>query len=483
MRKRKVDALIILFLFVGGLLVLLRALSPIRGNAAEADPVFLPLICQSPPNLFPANSWIQNYWINQTNIPAYFNGMELTNDEDIMLTGYVQTGFGNDNGTLAKVTQDGNLVWLKQITGTRATRFSKIAIAQDGGYWVAGRINTGEPYLYYPWLVRFNSAGNILWQKMFSSFGVATFADIYSTSDGGLLAVIQDQVMRANIVKLDSNGNISWAREISPTGNLMSAIESPDGAYILAGTSYKLIQYPDYQELDGLWVAKLNTDGSTMWQKYYSQVQNVRQLIQKPFGIVARDGGYTVGVHVLMYPAKHSLWVLHLDSTGGVAWQKSFANTGNQYSDMTVTQDNGVVLVGANSYFPWILKLTNSGSIAWQRVYLNTSPPNTPSVAGISEMNTGELILAGNGKYYAENPGLLLMRMSNQGVVESCYSLGDSEITRSQPQMVTESATNFAGSRPLTVENTYYSTMDLTMGSAFVCPEIPDLACSSHYYP
>lgn len=76
------------------------------------------------------------------------------------------------------------------------------------------------------------------------------------------------------IVKTDNSGNILWQNDLGGTftetfGELK---QTPDGGYILVGTSSSGITGDKSETNIGgfdIWVIKLNSTGSIVWQKYH----------------------------------------------------------------------------------------------------------------------------------------------------------------------------------------------------------------------
>ena len=70
------------------------------------------------------------------------------------------------------------------------------------------------------------------------------------------------------------------------------------------------------------------------------------------------------------------LWILKLDRSGNVVWQKTYGGEKNDYaSSIRQTTDKGYIVAGCTYSFGaggsdlWILKLDRSGNVVWQKTY------------------------------------------------------------------------------------------------------------------
>ncbi|MGR3311050.1 MAG: hypothetical protein ACUZ77_09760, partial [Candidatus Brocadiales bacterium] len=104
-----------------------------------------------------------------------------------------------------------------------------------------------------------------------------------------------------------------------------------DGGYIIAGWTSSF-GAGDYD----FWVLKLRQDGIIEWQKTYGGdnwegARSIQQTI---------DGGYIVGGTTRSSGAgNYDFWVLKLDSSGNIQWQKTYGG-GNSEGIRSIQQTN-----------------------------------------------------------------------------------------------------------------------------------------------
>ena len=135
-----------------------------------------------------------------------FNSVIQTSDGGYVATGYsdslatgeiTDTNNGGSDGLLVKFDSDGNRVWNQVFGESDGDRFNSVIETSDGGYVAAGYTdasatgeitdtnNGGVDGL----LVKFDSGGKLLWNRVFDGLGNDNFKSVIQTSDGGYVAV------------------------------------------------------------------------------------------------------------------------------------------------------------------------------------------------------------------------------------------------------------------------------------------------------
>jgi PKD repeat protein len=109
------------------------------------------------------------------------------------------------------------------------------------------------------------------------------------------------------------------------------------------------------------------------------------------------DGGFILAGDTESFGAGgQDFWLVKLDSSGGIVWQKTFGTTGGDVGELEQTSDGGFILGlwisaagGGGSPFT-LVKLTEAGAISWQKTY-GTADDTFSSVMAI----TGGYLLEG----------------------------------------------------------------------------------------
>lgn len=270
--------------------------------------------------------------------------------------------------------------WAYTFGGTENDSISMVSQTSDGGYVVAGETNSFGPGYSNGWIIRLAGNGSVMWQKAYGS-GSESIRSIAQTTDGGYVVAGSTNSSGAVngdvwVIKLDTGGNTAWQKRYGGTGSefARSIRQTQDGGYIVAGqTSSFGAGWVD------MWIFKLDNTGNLVWQKTYGGLD-----YDEAYSIEqTADGGYIVAGRTSSFgaPASHYAWVLKLDESGNTAWQKRYGGTG--YTSMrSVRQvpDGGYVIAGVTDSFGgenelWVLKINSSGGIQWQKRYPGLSLP------------------------------------------------------------------------------------------------------------
>lgn len=262
--------------------------------------------------------------------------------------------------------------------------FAYIAPTSDGGLiaggysysnasWEKTENRVGGTYNSDYWIVKLDKAGQIQWDKTIGGTGGDALQCLQQTSDGGyILGGYSSSNISGNktensrgqsdywVVKLDSSGNIQWDKTIG--GNnvewLFSLQQTTDKGYILSGHSYSGKSGEKTEDNLGevdYWVVKLDSTGSIQWDKTlggdgYEQLPSVVQT---------SDGGYLVGgtsfSNVSGQKTENSrggddYWIVKLDGSGNVLWDKTIGGNRTDFLyAVQQTADGGYILGGASS--------------------------------------------------------------------------------------------------------------------------------------
>lgn len=152
-------------------------------------------------------------------------------------------------------------------------------------------------------------AQEIEWQNTIGGNSTDYLKSISQISDGGYILgghsssnISGDKTQNSNgvsdywVIKLNAAGDIQWQNTIGGSGvdKLYSILKTPDGGYILGGSSNSNISGDKTEDSDGdydYWIIKLDTSGNIQWQNTIggSGEDQVTSIIYSSFG------GYLVG--------------------------------------------------------------------------------------------------------------------------------------------------------------------------------------------
>lgn len=206
--------------------------------------------------------------------------------------------------------------------------------------------------------------------------------------------------------------HIQWQKTYGSSGNdeALCIAKTMDGGYIVSGIA--ALADGDITEHHGgeldYWITKLNASGGLQWQKSFggSGLEFARSIRQ------TTDGGYIVAGetnssdgNVTLNHGSYDAWILKLDTSGNIQWQKSFGGTGPEgiYS-IVQTHDDGYVFTGYTGssdgdvtsqhggHDGWIVKLNSTGNLQWQKT---TGGSNWDELRCVKNTADNGLIFAG----------------------------------------------------------------------------------------
>jgi uncharacterized delta-60 repeat protein len=288
--------------------------------------------------------------------------------------------------------------WAKTYGGKGDDQAESIVQTSDGGYIVAGKTYSFGASGFYFWILKLDPAGSVAWQKMCGGGSDEEAYSVQQTSDGGYIVAGSGNSFNISnggdvwVLKLDSAGGVTWQKTYGGTGSdiAYSIRQTSDGGYIAAGTSW--LSGPATNDA---MVLKLNSTGGLTWMKTYGgTAHDYAYSVQQ-----TSDGGYVVAGYTFVGINNYQAWVLKLNSAGGVTWQKTYNGTGdNRAQSIQQTSDGGYILAGFTSSFGvsgsdiWVLKLNSTGDVTWQKTYGGNGYEDAYSVQQTSD---GGYIVAG----------------------------------------------------------------------------------------
>jgi len=188
---------------------------------------------------------------------------------------------------VVKLNSLGEIEWQRALGGTYNDYAFSIQQTADGGFILAGasRSNDGDVSGNHGasdyWVVKLNSAGEILWQKSLGGSHHDFAFSIQQTSDGGFIVAGESKSNDGDVsgnhgswdywlVKLNSAGAPVWQRALGGNDDdyAYSTQQTSDGGFIVAGVSWSNDgDVSENHAWDDYWVVKLNSAGNIVWQR------------------------------------------------------------------------------------------------------------------------------------------------------------------------------------------------------------------------
>ncbi len=181
---------------------------------------------------------------------------------------------GNDSSYIAKFDDIGNLIWIvnffPNIPNSRIAYINE----SDNGLLIAG-VHNYEPdsVTQYSFVSKIDTAGNMIWSKIFDDLDNSTVIDIKSMESGDILVNLAfmdgPQNIKTRLYKLDQSGNIIWSNDYGISGpwlnSIFSTLELSDSSLICYGG----ISDPDGADFERSWLIKLDANGNIITDTIY----------------------------------------------------------------------------------------------------------------------------------------------------------------------------------------------------------------------
>ena len=326
-------------------------------------------------------------------------------------------------GSLNSFAQIPTIQWQHSYGDSGDEEGYSIKAISEEGYIVAGYTDSNSGIVVNNngnrdlWIFELDSIGNLLWNSCYGGLGTEKGFSITKSIDKGFVAVGyagSNTGMVAGchggldfwVVKTDSLGIFQWQKCIGGISieQAHCIIATVDSGYLVTGTTDSYGNGGD-----DMWVVKLDQVGNIEWSRALggSDYEQGNACVQKAngnyliSGAAASINGDVTGNHSSTTDA----WVVELNDTGGIVWNKCYggSNLDNSYG-IELTDDGGFLLsaftrssdgdvsqlLGVEDF--WLVKCNSIGTIEWEKTY---GGAYHESPRAIARRSNGEIVMAG----------------------------------------------------------------------------------------
>ncbi len=313
----------------------------------------------------------------------------LQNKQGYLLIGQSNSNIGGDKTGpkygkidfwVVQIRPDGSKIWDRTYGGSGDDVPFSAVLTEDDGCVILGHsdspddgtktsLNRGKLDL---WLIKIDKNGVLLWDKDYGGSENDEYPanTLVKTTDGGFLIGCGSSSGKSPdksensygskdfwIIKVDRNGAKQWDKTYGGNSleELFSIATTPDGGYLLGGTSYSSPSGNKKSAAFGngdYWVIKISATGDIIWEKTFggSGPDNLTFMYQNQTGY-SLIGGVSASV-----PSGNKTdtlhggldwWFCYLDKEGVKVWDKTIGGRGNDTPQAWVlTPDKGYVIGG-----------------------------------------------------------------------------------------------------------------------------------------
>jgi len=348
--------------------------------------------------------------------------VQQTNDGGYILSGYTRSyGASGHNIWLIKTNYSGNELWNKTFGGASDDEGESVQQTTDGGYIIVGWTKSYGAGMKDVWLIKTDSSGNELWNKIFGGSSDDGGTSVQQTTDGGYILAgytssFGSGSVDAWLIKTDSAGNQQWSQ---PLGGLSSdgawcVQQTTDGGYILTGWTYS----SGPGSLGNVWLVKTNGSGNQQWSKAFGGNDVDRGYYVQQ----TTDGGYIITGYTDSFGAGlYDVLLIKTDSSGNEQWTKTFGGTGRDYGNcVDQTFDGGYIIAGytlsygAGGDDVWVIKTNSAGDKEWDETYGGVYSDVAYSIQQTTD--TGYIVTGHTLSYGAGVHDVWLIKLEGTGI-------------------------------------------------------------------
>ncbi|MCH8903443.1 MAG: hypothetical protein IIA45_05965 [Bacteroidetes bacterium] len=210
------------------------------------------------------------------NVTDNGDGIYPTHDGGYIITSS-QTSYtvGSNDISLLKIDGSGNLKWTKTYGASSADHPGKIRRTSDSGFFIVGNTLSFGLGSRVAFLIRIDSLGNKLWHKVYNGGQDEGLMTLELTLDGGVIMLGSTKSGGAGnwdmfLIKADSAGNVLWAKSYGGSGidRGIRIITEPNGDYTIAGHSESV-----GNGSRDLILMRIDSVGTAIWTRAYGTSQ------------------------------------------------------------------------------------------------------------------------------------------------------------------------------------------------------------------
>jgi len=274
--------------------------------------------------------------------------------------------------------QPPDTLWTSSFGGDHTDLSASVLQTPDGSFVFAGSTDSNGTTSLDAWLVKVDSAGDLVWSSVFGGSGDEAAYSVQETSDGGFIMAGYTTSYGSGgydswLVKTDAGGAYQWDATFGGAGLDLAytVTQLPDGGYALAG-------YTASSGAGGYDIHLVRTDGSggLIWEEFYGGSQDD---IAYSLAHTA-DGGYIItGYTSSQGPGPYNLWLLKTDSTGTMEWNKVLGGSEGEIGrEVRQTADGGYIITGYTGTWGaglsdlWLVRTDNAGTVIWDSYFGGT---------------------------------------------------------------------------------------------------------------
>jgi len=362
------------------------------------------------------------YKLYHYNGDAHGYCVRQTADGGFIVAGYTYNSDSlNEDALVFKTNNLGDTIWTKKYGGNGEyddQEAKSIIETGGGGYTFTGVdwVTSGSYGLY---LKGISSTGSELWEQTHKFSLDMNGNDIVPATGGGYVTAgyygAYSYFSYIMLNKYNSNGDTAWSKLYNFSGSMhANSLRAPDASH---GNGYIILGRIYFNSSYDMYAIRTNDNGDTLWTKNYGgSYDEEGKCVQQ-----TSDGGYILAGYQENANGYNNIYVIKINSSGGIQWEKSYGVENNDERGKFIlqTSDNGFVIAGdmhttSNYDDVFLMKINSNGDSLWSKIY---SGPSYESAEWMDNVTGGGFVITGSATDNFDDVVLLIKTDANGNVV------------------------------------------------------------------
>jgi len=255
--------------------------------------------------------------------------------------------------------------WTKTYGSDLETLAYDVLLLDDGGYLlVGGAVTQYEPVMIGNLLlIRLDADGEVVWERTYGGDQPCSGQSVLATSDGGYMVAgtIQSETgsdLDVYLLCVDADGAELWSRSFGTPLDEFSGklLGTADGGYVIVGNSVDrddvvadpgAAGYAGFAGRSNAYIVRTDEEGNEIRSRRYDTQDNVITS----GAAIAADGGIVVLTYVLHYSIDdNDIRLFKVNADGDKIWSRTWVEGKASGYDLLPTSDGGYLISGAQSY-------------------------------------------------------------------------------------------------------------------------------------
>lgn len=276
----------------------------------------------------------------------YGSSVVYTKDNGIAITGYCTSSQFYDSlcdGFVLKLNANGKPLWCKSVGGSKAEDLNGIIETKKGELIAAGSTRSYGSGLNDIYITKLSADGALIWTKTLGTTNEDIAYSITETNKGFAVCGMSGNFLPF-VANCDSNGNALWSRSIaannSGSGVFNSIIKTNDNGFALTG--YTSTSKSGYD----VFTTKLTSKGAEQWSVRVGNSGDDKgnAIIQD------KNGNYIINGYA-NYARRgflQSLYLIKLNTTGSLIWNKTITEETDAIgTSVCRSRENAYIVTGS----------------------------------------------------------------------------------------------------------------------------------------